>query len=118
MVLASTGDKVSLEELAQLADKIVEVAVPSVSAVSVPQLKTEVEQLRADVTRLTELVRKSLLGEDLREAVHLALPNHAPHPTPPSVSTTSTSDAKHLVLSRETIRPFASGDDCYWPIYN
>ena len=60
MVLASTGDKVSLEELAQLADKIVEVAVPSVSAVSVPQLKTEVEQLRADVTRLTELVRKSL----------------------------------------------------------
>ena len=49
LVLASTGDKVSLEELAQLADKNVEVAVPSVSAVSVPQLTTEVEQLRADV---------------------------------------------------------------------
>ena len=41
MVLTSTGDK----ELAQVADKIVEVAVPSVSAVSVPQLTTEVEQL-------------------------------------------------------------------------
>ena len=49
MVLDSTGDKVSLEELAQLADENVEVAVPSVSAVSVPQLTTEVEQLRADV---------------------------------------------------------------------
>ena len=46
MVLASTGDTVSTEELAQLADKIVEVATPAISGVTGPPLR-EVEQLRA-----------------------------------------------------------------------
>ena len=57
MVLASAGDTVSLEELAQLADKVVEVAAPSISAVSAPQLTAEVAQLRAEVTHLRELVK-------------------------------------------------------------
>lgn len=62
LVLTSTGDK----ELAQVADKIVEVAVPSVSTVSVPQLTTEVKQLCADVTHLKSwLENPSLPGEDL-----------------------------------------------------
>ena len=57
MVLASAGDTVSLEELAQLADKVVEVAAPSISAVSAPQLTAEVAQLCAEVTHLRELVK-------------------------------------------------------------
>lgn len=57
MVLASTGDDVSLDALAQLADKIVEVAAPSVSTVVAPQLTAEVDQLRTEVTRLKELVK-------------------------------------------------------------
>ena len=57
MVLASAGDTVSLEELAQLADKVVEVAAPSISAMSAPQLTAEVAQLRAEVTHLRELVK-------------------------------------------------------------
>ena len=63
MVLASTGDSVTLGDLAQLADKITEVAAPSVSSVTSPQLTcpTEIEQLRADVTSLTKLV-KSMAG--------------------------------------------------------
>ena len=58
MVLASTPDTTSLEDLAQLADKIVEVAIPSLAAVHTPSPRsTEVEQLRAEVLRLQEMVK-------------------------------------------------------------
>ena len=57
MVLASTGENVALEDLAQLADKIVEVVLPSVSAVHATPVTAEVEQLRAEVARLTKLVQ-------------------------------------------------------------
>ena len=41
-----------------MADKIVEVATPSVSAVNVsPQLATEIDQLRSEVAGLTSLVK-------------------------------------------------------------
>ena len=64
MVLASTGDAVGLEELAQLADKIVEVATPSVSAVThQPHLKEELDQLRTEMIGLKKLVR-SLSSRD------------------------------------------------------
>ena len=59
MVLASTSDTVSVEELAQLADKITDVASgvsPSLSAMSVPAPLSDIEQLRAEVSRLKELV--------------------------------------------------------------
>ena len=56
MVLASTADSVSLEELAALADKVMDVAAPSIAAVSTPQATTDMEQLRAEVTRLKEAV--------------------------------------------------------------
>ena len=45
MVLVSTDESLTLDKLAELADKVVEVATPSVSAVTVsstPQLTTEV----------------------------------------------------------------------------
>ena len=47
MVLASTRRDTSVEELAQIADKIMEVATPSVSTVTTtpPQLAAEMEQL-------------------------------------------------------------------------
>ena len=58
MVLASTPETTSLEDLAQLADKIVEVTIPSVAAVhTIPNLNAEVEQLRTEVTRLQEIVK-------------------------------------------------------------
>ena len=52
MILTSTSDT-------QLADKVVEVAAPSVSAVnnSSLQLSSEVDQLHAEVTRLQEVVK-------------------------------------------------------------
>ena len=55
MVLASAGD-MSLEALAQLADKIVEVATPSISTLNISPLTAEVEQLRAEVARLQDML--------------------------------------------------------------
>ncbi len=60
MVLASTASTVSIDQLADLADKIMEVATApsSVCAIqSTPPLQSEVEQLRSEVTRLQDLVR-------------------------------------------------------------
>ena len=57
MVLASTSDSVSLDKLAQLADKIVELARPqSVSTVLSATLSDEVEKLKEQLTNLTQLV--------------------------------------------------------------
>ena len=58
MVLASMSDSVSLDKLAQLADKIVEVAAPqSVSTVCSSNLSDEVERLKGQLTNLTQLVK-------------------------------------------------------------
>ena len=58
MVLASTSDSVSLDDLAQLADKIVEVATPqSVSTVRSSNLSDEVEKLNGQLTNLMQLVK-------------------------------------------------------------
>lgn len=46
-----------MEELAQLADKIAEVAAPSIATVSTPQLTEELERLRAEVASLKEIVK-------------------------------------------------------------
>ena len=55
MVLASSVKDTSLEEIAELADKIIDVAPPNVSAVTPPTTDT-VEDLRVEVTRLKELI--------------------------------------------------------------
>ena len=57
MVLASTRDTEDLEVLASLADRVVEVATPSVSSVETSQLSAEV---RTDITDLKSLVCFSL----------------------------------------------------------
>lgn len=54
MVLASTPDTGSLDDLAQLADKIMEVATPSVSSV---HTSTEFEHLRQEVAELKMLIQ-------------------------------------------------------------
>ena len=56
MVLASADDTTDLAKLADMADKVIEVAAPSVSAIAHTSSDTEVEKLRAEVTHLAELV--------------------------------------------------------------
>lgn len=58
MVLASAGPDISLEELSQMANKIVEVATPSASAIKfLPQLNTNIEYLYSEVVSLTDVVK-------------------------------------------------------------
>ncbi len=57
MVLASSPETVTLPDLAQLADSIMEVTVPSVSAVTSSPLCTELDQLRSEISSLKQLVK-------------------------------------------------------------
>ena len=61
MVLAATKDTEDLEMLAALADKVIEVAPPTVSTATTEssQLSTEVDQLRAEIAGLKELVQSA-----------------------------------------------------------
>ncbi len=88
MVLASTPDSTSLDKLAEMADKIMEVAVPSVSAVSAstPAAPTsEIEQLRAEVTRLEKMVSK-LAARPRSSSRPPARPSRRPPSPAPSVT--------------------------------
>ena len=69
MVLASTGEPTDTETLASLADKIMEVVTPQVSAVTVdPQPSSEVSQLRAEVARLIQSPRSNSCGRSASPA--------------------------------------------------
>ena len=84
MVLASTADTTSLENLAELADRVVEVATPSVSSIrNPPPQSSDVDQLRADVTRLQEEL-KSLSLQNQQRRTSTRRP-----PTPVSSRSTS-----------------------------
>ena len=54
MVLASTPDTGNITELAQLADKVMEVATPSVSGITTT---TELDQLRQEVAELKTMLK-------------------------------------------------------------
>ena len=88
MVLASTPDGTSLEGLADLADKVMEVAAPSVAMVT-PPLTSEVEQLRGDVSRLEKLVRKLARSSSRSTSRSSRRPPTPPHANP------SDTDAQH-----------------------
>ena len=83
MVLASTPDQASLENLAQLADKIVEVATPSVSTVSASHLSDEFERLRAEVTSLRKVVESLPLTTNKRDHSRGRSRGRSPSPHPP-----------------------------------
>ena len=62
MVLASADPSTDLPKLAEMADKIIEVATPpAVAAVSTPA--SETQQLREEITRLAELVASIAAGQ-------------------------------------------------------
>ena len=83
MVLASTSNTTNLEELAELADKIVEVAAPTVAATTapLPQLLSEVEQLRAEVSKLQTSIRSLTRQSRSRSSSRTRQPSPA-HPPP------------------------------------
>lgn len=78
MVLASTNDGTSRDQFAQLADNIVEVAAPSVSAVPASSFMDEMEQLRSEVVSLKKLIQ-SLSSASQRRRPSLS---HGRSPSP------------------------------------
>ena len=79
MVLASTPDTMGLEDLAQLADKIMEVATPTIAAIHTPQITSEVEQLRKKVAHLKDVVKS--LSKSRSSNTHTARGRSpSPHP--------------------------------------
>ena len=80
MILASSDSSLSLDKLADLADKVAEVALPTVATVTeTPPHLDEVTHLRAEVTQLKELVQ-SMHNELCRR---LPKPRHSPSPAHP-----------------------------------
>ena len=58
MILASSESSLSLDKLAELADKVAEVALPTVATViETPPQPDQVKQLRAEVARLKDLLQ-------------------------------------------------------------
>ena len=58
MILASADSAMDLQKLADIADKVMEVTTPTVSAIpnTVHPQPSEIEQLHLEVKRLTDLV--------------------------------------------------------------
>ena len=103
VVLASAPETASLDELAQLADRITDAAPPTIAGITPPQ--EEVEQLRAEVSRLTD---------PRLHTVH-CLPITAHSAGTMSVSARQHRSAAPIVPSRETTRPVTRGDKCNRP---
>lgn len=81
MVLASTDDTMDLPTLADMADKVIEVAAPSVSAISQPPpSNNDLKQLRTDMSRLTDLVASFTRGRPPRRRRSFSR-NRSPAPT-------------------------------------
>lgn len=98
MVLASTPDGTGLEQLAELADKVMEVAVPtgtgSIAAVTIPPtLTTEVGHLREEVSRLEKLVQKLAHSQSYPRSTSRS--SRRPPTPPPADRTSDPSDTPH-----------------------
>ncbi len=97
IVLASTPDGTALDKLAEMADKIMEVATPSISAMNtpswcgttpLPSSATDMEQLRSDMQRLEKLVRQlSRTRSSSQSSRHSS--RHSPTPTTETDATDS-----------------------------
>ena len=92
MVLALSGD-LSLDALAQLADKVMEVTSPTISAIQVSPLTSEVDQLRAEVERLWDLIFSIHVSssQPQRPCYRSQTPSRDSNPHPSSLTTPTTS---------------------------
>ena len=71
MVLAS-NDATDLQKLADMADKLIEVATPFVSAVSIPAppINDDVKSFREEVERITTLVASNHINSNSNSNAH------------------------------------------------
>ena len=115
-VLASNGDKSNLEEVAHLADKIIEVAAPSITSVTTPQPTAEVDQLHAEIAGLRKLIRALLQQGD---SIMFEHPTHVSLICLLNLFFVGnagdfTQSVNHHVQDREMSRPATSSNKCCW----
>ena len=82
MVLACSDTAMSLTALAAMADKVIEVATPSVAAIAQQQPDPDLRQLREEVSKLTDLV--AALSHHRRPRTRSRSRSRAPSPAPAS----------------------------------
>ena len=118
MVLPSTPDMGNLDELAQLADKIMEVAIPSGPTIAAVSSTTfELEHLRKKVAELKSLLQGLRpLSNQVLDALLVQIDSRQNS----SVGTTTSMVTMHRnanppARSRETSRPRGEGDGRSWP---
>ena len=85
MVLASTPETTTIDDIATLADHIMDVSAPSISTVAATQLSTDVDHLRAEIASLRELV-SSLSPQIKRRKPQSPRHRCSPSPAPPRTS--------------------------------
>eukprot|EP00731_Ephydatia_muelleri_P009751 Em0005g337a len=100
MVLASTDSTMEIYKLADMADKVIEVSAPSVSAINSSAHSSDVKELRDEVPHLTDLVASLTTG-----------PYHSRRRS----SGTRPRTAKTLALGK-TPQPDANGDKLPRPL--
>ena len=123
MVLASTRSDMPINEFAQLAHKITEVAIPEVANVSVQPNSTELESfvLKSSPSSNRLPLSRKLLGVPVHHIVAVPPAQLCPlnHLTKfagiTELLVTLLRSVKLHALIRETTRPSADGDQCYWP---
>ena len=115
MALASANCSTSLTELAQMEDKIMEVAVTSVSTFQTPSCPnpTEFEDLCSEIASLKST---------LKNLSHHCSPSPQPCQQDPQDQLCYTSEmlpdsARNPALGGEKARPTTSGDEWIWPEY-
>ena len=79
MVLASANPSATLQELTELADKVVEVAIPSVAALAQTPVSSDVKQLRADLARLQASLN-AFTRESRSRSCRSSRSRHSPSP--------------------------------------
>ncbi len=86
MVLASTAEPVTLEALASLADKIMEVATPTKSSVNYlsDHILSEISDLKAELSQLKQLITSSRSRNTSRSRLNSPARPHSNTPQPSS----------------------------------
>ena len=116
MVLASTPDTESLDNLAQLADKTMEVAAPS-PAIATVSTTYKLEHLHKEVAKLKSMLQalqsSKRLGTWRSPTPHWQPQEHCWYHNKYGENAQK---CKPHVRSRETPRPLAEGDGHSWPL--